>query len=220
MQTYLPFDTLKHIFYHCDIHTLKIIILCCKTLNNLCDKVFWIQKFLQDDLIIITPGDNFNNRITEYNMISRSKFMAVGIMTMPDFYFWSVDIYFYIPNYNNLHCFSDQIISLESNVFKITIINRQEFIIQYASSSARITYEQFLNMLICLIYRNEQLRFKYGMEHINCKDYSTISTGISTPLLYDELRYLQSKNIDSVEVKYQLNNWLNYFVKHQKYRIK
>ena len=58
------------------------------------------------------------------------------------------------------------------------------------------------------------------MEHINCKDYSTISTGISTPLLYDELRYLQSKNIDSVEVKYQLNNWLNYFVKHQKYRIK
>ena len=103
MQTYLPFDTLKHIFYHCDIHTLKIIILCCKTLNNLCDKVFWIQKFLQDDLIIITPGDNFNNRITEYNMISRSKFMAVGIMTMPDFYFWSVDIYFYIHYLNNFN---------------------------------------------------------------------------------------------------------------------
>lgn len=77
---YLPPEIIKHIMIYSHINTIKCNRFNHELIQLIYDNAFWHEKFSFDELAIITPRDNFTEWISEYDLITRSKIEARGIL--------------------------------------------------------------------------------------------------------------------------------------------
>ena len=213
MQLHLFIDNIKSIMLYCNIETLINIGSSCKSIRNTIDTNFWLEKFSYDDLMIIMPRDNYLDWITEYITVLRSKLITLGIFRFHSLYGLLDDIDIDInirsfPDHESVNFITQELKNIiKANIPKgsrpcqiVIDFDKHKLIYQSYNNededdyiglgSINITLQDIQDILIKILYINEQLRTTYSNnDHVLSEGYMSIGDYI--PLIYDQVKYNQ-----------------------------
>lgn len=223
---YLLPEIIRHIMSYCDISCIKSIGFYCKSVKFICSDAFWHEKFATDKLMIITPRNNFEQWIMEYDIVKRCKIEALGIIEIAfmkdkvSYIHFDIGVFKSHEDVNIIPDTIKQLMVLEEDEeddedgstphrLIITMLNINEYFLSYevfdshinrcdyyTALSTDIETEELIDILIKTFYNNK--RHRLG---ITTYEFISIKDDWNNPLEYYTLKYNHEKGLSGINEK-------------------